>query len=102
MLFEVIFGVEWAIAGEYVVVLAPMFGLRFIVSSVSLGMVIANKQNIELLFQLVFILGSIVCFILGKVLSLSVLEYLTAISYAFSVGYILFLIILFKYSRQSN
>ncbi|MBO6405285.1 lipopolysaccharide biosynthesis protein, partial [Enterococcus faecalis] len=33
ILFSIFFGKSWNIAGEYVVILAPMFGIRFIVTT---------------------------------------------------------------------
>jgi O-antigen/teichoic acid export membrane protein len=100
--FSLVFGEEWEIAGKYVVILAPMFGLRFIVSSISPGMIIANKQNSELILQIVFLVASIISFGIAKIGELSIENYLICISVLFSFSYIGFLLAVLKYSKQNK
>jgi O-antigen/teichoic acid export membrane protein len=58
-LFSFIFGPDWRIAGEYTQIMTIMFFLRFIVSPLSNMFFIAEKQNIDLIIQI--ILFSFVC-----------------------------------------
>ncbi|WP_335432313.1 lipopolysaccharide biosynthesis protein [Bacillus sp. JJ1609] len=101
-IFGLIFGADWTVAGEYVVILAPMFGIRFIVSSISTGMIIANKQNFELILQIGFILASVVSFIVTNALDLSVERFLIVVSILFSIAYILYFIAVLRYSKGKN
>lgn len=97
---EIVFGYEWRIAGEYIKILAPMFGIRFIVTTITPGMIIANKQKSELILQLMFILSSIFSFIICKFMGSNIMDYLKLISVTFSMGYIYFLIIVYKFSKN--
>lgn len=65
-LFAWMFGEQWRVAGEYAQILTPMAFFQFITSPVSQVAVIAGKQKIDLVWQIVlfFLLGS--AFFLGK------------------------------------
>ena len=65
-LFSWVFGEQWRVAGEYAQILTPMAFFQFITSPVSQVAVIAGKQKIDLVWQIVlfFLLGS--AFFLGK------------------------------------
>lgn len=97
---EIVFGDEWRIAGEYIKILAPMFGIRFIVTSISPGMIIANKQKSELILQLIFITSSIFIFITCKIMNMNISYYLAGISIMYSIGYVYFLIKVYEYSKE--
>lgn len=100
--FGFVFGEGWEIAGQYVVILAPMFGVRFIVTTISPGLIIANKQNLELIVQLGFIVASAVCFVFTKVANLSIEYYLLWVSLLFSIVYIVFLFLVIKCSKEKD
>lgn len=58
-LFSVIFGKDWQVAGEYAQILTPMFYLRFVTSPLSTMFMIAEKQKLDLFWQIaLFILTS--------------------------------------------
>ena len=95
-LFAFIFGSEWGVAGEYVMVLAPMFGIRLVVNSIAYGLQVVNKQQWELILQGLFIIASIVCFSFSYILNLDVLVFLSMISISFSVLYIFYYLTVFK------
>lgn len=50
--FSLIFGQDWRIAGEYAQILTPMFFLRFITSPLSSMFMIAEKQSLDLAWQI--------------------------------------------------
>jgi O-antigen/teichoic acid export membrane protein len=52
VLFEVIFGSQWEVAGGYVQIMTIMFFLSFIVSPLSSMFIIAEKQKLDLIIQL--------------------------------------------------
>ncbi len=64
-LFEIVFGKNWRIAGEYSKILTPMFFLRFIANPLSNMFIIAEKQKMELLLQTILFLSICCSFILG-------------------------------------
>lgn len=94
-----IFGKEWEIAGKYIVILAPMFGIRFIVTTLSPSTVVASKQNFELFTQLTFIFVSIISFIITRSFGMQIESFLTMISIAYSIVYLYFLYVIFTYSK---
>jgi O-antigen/teichoic acid export membrane protein len=51
ILFAVLFGSEWTEAGDIAILLLPLFALRFIASPLSYLIYIAEKQNIDLVWQ---------------------------------------------------
>jgi len=100
-LFGWIFGHEWKVSGYYVKVLAPMFGIRFIVSALTPGMVICGKQKYELFIQILFALMSVVGYITTKSAHLTINQYLIIISLSFFAIYIIYFLTLLTYSKGS-
>lgn len=98
----VFFGADWEISGKYVSILAIMFGLKFIVTSLSPGLIIANKQKTEFILQLVFLISSLFSFIITKTLDLYIEYYLVLISLTFSIGYIVYLIAIYIFSKKNH
>ncbi|MDN3639989.1 oligosaccharide flippase family protein [Simiduia curdlanivorans] len=58
LIFEIVFGIEWRIAGEYAQIILPFVALQFIVAAVSNTNNIFEKQKIALLWQLGLLLIS--------------------------------------------
>lgn len=55
-IFVLIFGEQWRISGEYAQILVPMLFLQFISSPLSSMFYIAEKQNINLILQILLLL----------------------------------------------
>lgn len=55
-LFELVFGAEWRNSGEMARLLLPMFFLQFIVSPLGSVFIIAQRQKLDLLWQIVLAL----------------------------------------------
>ena len=89
-------GDEWVTAGQYVAILAPMFGVRLITSALSPALVIANKQKIELLLQSIFLIFGIIGFVVTKSYHLNVIFFLKYIMATYSVSYLIYLYVIFK------
>jgi O-antigen/teichoic acid export membrane protein len=101
-LFGLVFGEEWVIAGKYVTILAPMFGIRFIVTTITPGLIIAKAQNLELLLQMGFIVSAGVSLVIAKIEVLQIEGYLQWISISFSFIYLLILLIIIKKAKVSK
>lgn len=87
-----VFGEGWEVAGEYIKILAPMFGIRFVVTALSPGLLIANKQNYELVLQLMLVAASVISFILTKVNTSSIEEFLLYICVSKSIVFIAYFV----------
>ncbi|BAC14841.1 hypothetical conserved protein [Oceanobacillus iheyensis HTE831] len=96
--FEIAFGQGWKEAGVYVQILAPMFGIRFVVNTVAYGLQVVKKQQLELMLQLLFIISSIGCFILSKFLHFNINQYLLSITTVFSLVYIIYFFSIMKFA----
>lgn len=97
--FEIIFGPGWGQAGVYVQILAPMFGVRFIVSTVAYGLQVVKKQGLELTLQIMFIVASVGSFTISKLLDLDIEQYLMSITVSFSITYIIYFLFVMKYAN---
>lgn len=97
-----IFGQDWSVAGTYIKILAIMFGIRFIVMTLIPGLLIVNKQNYELILQILFVVASISCFIIAKIFLLSINQYLSSINISFSIIYILFYFVILRFARNKK
>jgi O-antigen/teichoic acid export membrane protein len=99
LLFSIFFGEEWRIAGEYVVILAPMFGIRFIVTTVSPALIIVGKQRIEFFLQLSFLISIVGIYLFAAFNKTDVLTFLRLISLFFSLSYLGYLWFINKFSK---
>ena len=91
-------GEEWEKAGEYICVLAPMFGVRFIVTAVSPALIIVNKQKQDLFLQALFIVFMLLSCIAANMLGKDMMFFLICISISFSIAYVYYLFKIFQYS----
>jgi O-antigen/teichoic acid export membrane protein len=92
IIFELVFGDGWIQAGIYVQILSPMFGIRFIVNTITNGLQVVKKQNLELLLQILFIVSSVSAFIISKFYDLNINQFLGYISLFFSIVYCMFVL----------
>jgi O-antigen/teichoic acid export membrane protein len=86
-LFAIIFGPEWQVAGEYAIILAPMFYIRFIASPLSYFLYLKEKQQIDLRAQLALVIS-----VLASLLCTNEIRYtLITISILFSAVYLFYI-----------
>lgn len=64
-IFSIVFGEEWAVAGNYAFLMIPMLFLRFISNPLSFMFYIGEKQKLNMILQLFLFLGIISCFYIG-------------------------------------
>lgn len=98
LMFELVFGPGWSQAGVYVQILAPMFGVRFIVNTIAYGLQVVKKQQLELGLQILFIVASISCFFVTKLLNYDVNTFLNLITISFSTIYLIYYFTVFKFA----
>lgn len=98
-LFEIFFGEGWNVAGRYVVILAPMYGIRLIVSSVSTSLIVSQKQDSELVMQILFVISGIITYFICKEFQLPIENFLILISIIYSLVYVIFYLYIYKLSK---
>lgn len=101
-LCALLFGKDYYVAGIYLRYLAPMFGIRFVVSPLSVGMQISQKQDFELLFQILFVTASVSAYFLARIYVMTIEKYLLIISIAYSAIYIGFYAFLFTITQKNG
>ena len=93
-LFQFAFGERWSRAGTIALWLLPMFAMRFVASPLSYMFYIAEKQHIDLAWQL-SLLGMTLATLL---LSPGYGTALQAYSLGYSVMYLIYLILSYRFS----
>lgn len=64
--FAWVFGEQWRVAGEYAQLLAPMSFMQFVTSPLSSMYMIAERQKIDLLWQICLLVLVIISFVTGN------------------------------------
>ena len=95
VLFPLIFGVQWAVAGEYAQALIPMYFFRFISSPLSFMYMIAEKQFHDFWLQIAIVTVSVSSF----VFTTSITSSLNTFSFGYSIIYIVNIAITRHFSR---
>ncbi|MEG0107648.1 MAG: oligosaccharide flippase family protein [Lachnospiraceae bacterium] len=85
-LFEFIFGLEWRAAGEYAKILTPMFFMQFITNPLSAMFLIAEKQRVDLVWQIALFFAVFLSLYVGH-LYFDINGTLISFSFSYSVMY---------------
>lgn len=102
VVFEIVFGSGWGVAGEFVRILAPMYGIRFIVTALAPALIISGKQKAEFYMSTMFIIASILSYLICDLMHLDVFSFLKLITITYSVIYILFYIYIYHLSKIAH
>jgi O-antigen/teichoic acid export membrane protein len=97
-LFNLVFGVEWMIAGEYARILTAMLFLQFVVSPLSNMFVIAEKQKIDFVMQVYLIVVSFLSLWCGYYFFHSVKMSLLLFTIVYSTKYLFELVMSYRFS----
>lgn len=94
--FALVFGNQWRIAGTMAVWLIPLYALRFVASPLSYTFYLAQKQNVDLVWQILLLI--MVVTVLHSFESYRIT--LIAYGYGYAGMYIIYLYLSRRYSRQ--
>lgn len=86
-LFGFIFGDAWTESGRYAVLMIPLFYMRFIVSPLSYTIYIAQRQSLDLVWQLALLALTFTCFTLPDTVD--------SVLWLYSIGYAIMYFIYF-------
>lgn len=98
-LFSVFFGADWRMSGVYAIYLAPLYGIRLVVQSLTQALVIAKKQSVELMIQCAFLACSVAAFVYCRVTGAPMESFLTFISISYSFFYLVLYGAIFYFSK---
>jgi O-antigen/teichoic acid export membrane protein len=94
-LFAFAFGEDWRGAGEAAVILLPLFALRFVASPLSYTIYIAEKQQLDLMWQLALLCVTLATLFLPPDYGATLLAY----ALGYSLLYMVYLSLTYRLSR---
>lgn len=98
-IYSCIFGQEWETAGLYAQILAPMFIFRIVASPLSTVSVIAEKQSLDLVFQIAIIIVVAAFTLVSKYLFDDNYSIIVAFGIAYSIIYLISLVLNYSWSK---
>jgi O-antigen/teichoic acid export membrane protein len=99
-IFIFIFGANWELAGEAASVMAPWLFLNFVSSPLSLLFIVLNKQEILLIFSILFMAIPLAIIIIFQ--SSSFIEVLLMVTFSVSIMIIIFILMVIYYTKHEK
>ncbi len=96
------FGEGWGVAGDYIRILLPYYMLRFIGTALSPALIVSNKQNQELLIQILLVITSILALVCTLATQKTVETFLGYISIFKSVVYAILIVLVWHNSKKKG
>lgn len=100
MIVPFIYGSKYEMSGFMIRILAPMFAVRFVSSAINTGLVVCNKQNFELIIQIMFMLSVTILALLCNYKILTIATFLLGVSISYSIVYLINLLSIYYFSRS--
>jgi lipopolysaccharide exporter len=100
-IFSIVFGREWETAGLYAQAMIPLYFLQFVTSPVSVVLIALQKQQILALLQAMLLLGAVGSLSLGGRFLNVPIGCLGLYALVQSASYVLYLMIIIRYSSAS-
>ncbi|MCO5784806.1 hypothetical protein DHB74_00375 [Pseudomonas sp. G11-1] len=93
-LFELAFGEQWQAAGIYAQIILPVFAVRFVSATLSNTNSIFERQKLSLIWQVAFLVLSMLCLFVCGYLDFSFEMFLRTYSIVITIHYLLLLALL--------
>jgi len=93
---KVFFGETWVVAGDYIHILTPYYMFRFIGTALSPGLLVCNKQKLELLIQSLLVITSVISYVITVMTSRSVEVFLWSICITKSIVYVILIVLVWR------
>ncbi|CDR61738.1 oligosaccharide flippase family protein [Staphylococcus schweitzeri] len=101
-LVNILLGHSWVDAIIVIKIVVPLFVVRLIVSTVSLSVIVIQKQQLELILQALFLVGTTITFIISKIFSLTFLSFVSINTIVLVISYVIFFIALFYFAKNKR
>ncbi|HDJ3847913.1 TPA: type 8 capsular polysaccharide synthesis protein Cap8K, partial [Staphylococcus aureus] len=88
-LVNILLGHSWVDAITVIKIVIPLFVIRLIVSTVSLSVIVLQKQQLELILQALFLIGTTATFVISKMLNLTFLNFVSINTVVLIVSYMI-------------
>lgn len=101
-LVNILLGHSWGDAITVIKIVIPLFVIRLIVSTVSLSVIVLQKQQLELILQALFLIGTTATFVISKMLNLTFLNFVSINTVVLIVSYMIFFIALYYFAKNKK
>lgn len=101
-LVNILLGHSWVDAITVIKIVIPLFVIRLIVSTVSLSVIVLQKQQLELILQALFLIGTTATFAISKMLNLTFLNFVSINTVVLIVSYMIFFIALYYFAKNKQ
>lgn len=101
-LVNILLGHSWVDAITVIKIVIPLFVIRLIVSTVSLSLIVLQKQQLELILQALFLIGTTATFVISKMLNLTFLNFVSINTVVLIVSYMIFFIALYYFAKNKQ
>tara|TARA_R110001592_G_C13189189_1_gene752153 strand:+ start:4331 stop:5632 length:1302 start_codon:yes stop_codon:yes gene_type:complete len=101
-IFVLYLGKDWFEAGVYAQILVPLFAVRFIVSCLSITLIVLEKQRVELFVHLSILLSTIVVLISSTIFNLEIKILIVLYSLVLVINYLIILLYIFLLIKKIN
>ncbi|MRX12228.1 oligosaccharide flippase family protein [Staphylococcus aureus] len=101
-LVNILLGHSWVDAITVIKIVIPLFVIRLIVSTVSLSVIVLQKQQLELILQALFLIGTTATFVISKMLNLTFLNFVSINTVVLIVSYMIFFIALYYFDKNKQ
>lgn len=101
-LVNILLGHSWVDAITVIKIVIPLFVIRLIVSTVSLSVIVLQKQQLELILQTLFLIGTTATFVISKMLNLTFLNFVSINTVVLIVSYMIFFIALYYFAKNKQ
>ncbi|HCW8564263.1 TPA: type 8 capsular polysaccharide synthesis protein Cap8K, partial [Staphylococcus aureus] len=99
---NILLGHSWVDAITVIKIVIPLFVIRLIVSTVSLSVIVLQKQQLELILQALFLIGTTATFVISKMLNLTFLNFVSINTIVLIVSYMIFFIALYYFAKNKQ
>ncbi|HDF2183794.1 TPA: type 8 capsular polysaccharide synthesis protein Cap8K [Staphylococcus aureus] len=101
-LVNILLGHSWVDAITVIKIVIPLFVIRLIVPTVSLSVIVLQKQQLELILQALFLIGTTATFVISKMLNLTFLNFVSINTVVLIVSYMIFFIALYYFAKNKQ
>ena len=98
-LFAFVFGAEWYVAGIYARYLSFMYMLSFVSMSVGSILIIREKQLLELIWQILYVVCTVLPLFVGGIILRNLKTSLLLLCVGRSISYLVFILISYKLTK---
>ena len=99
LICDIFFGDEWRIAGEYIQIMTLMFVVRFIVSPLTVSVLVTKNNRFELCGQILFLANIFITYCLSTINKYTIIEFLTLYSNLNIISYVIWILIIFYLAK---